>query len=69
MNKLMNKLMGSGILMAALAGVAKAQTEFFTLPAADVTQVKTDFKTAAQAVIGVVLLVFAYKLIRRLLGK
>jgi len=56
-------LLGLAVLCSAKYASASA---YFELPAADVTQVKSDFTTAGAVVIGIVLMFFAYKMIRAL---
>lgn len=51
---------------ALLSSAAFATGENFTV---DVTQATTDYKTAGALVLGVFIVVFGYKLIRKLLGK
>jgi len=51
------------------AAPARAAGEYFTLPAADITQITSDFKTAGLIIIGIAVAVMGYRLIRKLLGK
>jgi len=51
------------------AAPARAAGEYFTLPAADITQITSDFKTAGLIIIGIAVAVMGYRLVRKLLGK
>lgn len=64
----MNKKSGLAVLGAAVLASSKeaAASAYFELPAADVTQITTDFKTAGAVVIGIVILFFGYKMVRQL---
>jgi len=59
------KKIGLSLLPVLFAASAHASA-YFELPAADVTQVKTDFTTAGAVVIGIAILFFAYKMVRAL---
>lgn len=63
-----NKVLAVVSMVMGSVGVACAQaTPLIELPAADVTQLRTDFLTAAGVVIGLALLVMAFRFIRRLI--
>jgi len=64
----MNKKIGLMVAGAAVVASVKnaAASAYFELPAADVTQITTDFKTAGAVVLGIVILFFGYKMVRQL---
>jgi len=51
-------------LLPFLSAASVHASAYFELPAEDVTQIKTDFTSAGAVVIGIVILFFAYKMIR-----